>query len=776
MNDIFISYARADRDRIEALAAALEADGHSVWWDRHIGAGAEFSTDIEKALHGSKTVIVCWSRDAVKSRWVKDEATVAARAGKLKTISLDGTEPPIGYMQYHALDFSDWRGDRDEAIYQQLTSDIRAHVPQAEAVAQVDAPMGIVSPMSDPPAAGAPKAALWGGILALAAVFAIVMLVALRGGGGDDAGPDAAAPAKLEKLAAPTPAEPPIEIARATRSDAARDNIVAVLPFSNRSADPNDAFFADGVHDDLLTRLSKISALQVISRTSVMRFRDTEDPIPSIAETLGAAVVMEGAVQRAGDRIRINVQLIDGVTDRHLWAEIYDRELTADNIFDIQEEITRAIAGALEAVLSGDDEATLNDRPTKNIAAYNKYLRALAEAPQVYTITQEDIDTAIEALDAAIALDPDFASAHARKGYTQLMAYWLLAAGDSWRDAARESLAQAQALAPNDVETLYTEGYYRYWAEKDYDAADRVFEKLLAQAPNHADALSAKAFTQRRRGNYADTLNLLLQVQDVNPLDISTKMEIADTAGRMGKFEIARAALDQADAIDSRHPGVAAYHYFVARYMGDADGAWQATNRPIDRTDYRPHYWRLGAAILTRSQDNIDTALAVWPESLRTPENLPEIYTIARAEALFEMGDVAQARQLAAQALATINARDVAYPSAWLSNAVIYPTRAASLAGDRAEVARLVTEFEAAAKPDVHGNASIYRDIAIDLARVGDRELALEYLERIIASMSPVRFLEFSVIPAFDVLHDAPRWKAMEAQYAAWRETNQTTE
>jgi len=138
------------------------------------------------------------------------------------------------------------------------------------------------------------------------------------------------------------------------------ENSVAVLPFSNRSADVNDAFFADGVHDELLTQLSKVASLEVISRTSVMGYRDTDKRMPEIAKELGVSVILEGAVQRSGDRVRITVQLIDGIDDNHLWAENYDRELTPENLFDIQAEITQVIASSLEAIITGEDQQTSN--------------------------------------------------------------------------------------------------------------------------------------------------------------------------------------------------------------------------------------------------------------------------------------------------------------------------------------------------------------------------------------------------------------------------------
>jgi len=148
---------------------------------------------------------------------------------------------------------------------------------------------------------------------------------------------------------------------------------IAVLPFENRSEQDKDAFFVDGIHDDILTQLSKVSALKVISRTSVEQFRDTKLPTKAIAEQLGVKSILEGGVQRAGDRVRISVQLIDAGTDAHLWAESYDRELTAANIFAIQSEVAAAIAGALKATLTAGEKARVNAVPTQNLEAWENY-------------------------------------------------------------------------------------------------------------------------------------------------------------------------------------------------------------------------------------------------------------------------------------------------------------------------------------------------------------------------------------------------------------------
>ena len=302
---------------------------------------------------------------------------------------------------------------------------------------------------------------------------------------------------------------------------------IAVLPFENRSPNPDDAFFADGMHDDLLTHLSKIRDMHVISRTSVMGYADTDLKIPEIARDLGVATVMEGAVQRAGSRVRINVQLIDAVTDAHLWAEIYDRELTADNIFEIQSEITKAIATALNSVLSSADKEQLETRPTESLEAYDAYMAGRLKS-NVFFSQRERFDEAIALFDLAISYDPDFAEAYAGKAYTQVAAYWYAIGDEPWLEWALESLQQAEALAPDSVETLTARGYYYYWGLLDYDTANTAFERALDQSPNNILTLAGYAFSNRRAGNFDVALAALEHGHRVDPMshDVVLSLQI----------------------------------------------------------------------------------------------------------------------------------------------------------------------------------------------------------------------------------------------------------
>ena len=278
----------------------------------------------------------------------------------------------------------------------------------------------------------------------------------------------------VTELVASESAELPVQAA----ISAALEKSIAVLPFFNRSPNPDDAFFADGVHDDLLTHLSKIADMHVISRTSVMGYAGTDRRLPDIGRELGVATVMEGAVQRAGNRVRINVQLIDVETDTHIWAEIYDRELTADNVFDIQSEITKAIAAALNTVLSDSDEAELAKRPTQNLEAYDAFLAGKLEY-NLYFSGAVPLLRSIKRFNEAIALDPEFGEAYALRAYSEISLHWYTAEAGDWLAAADESLRVAEMLAPDAVETHMSRGYYHYWGQLDYPAADAEFDLAL---------------------------------------------------------------------------------------------------------------------------------------------------------------------------------------------------------------------------------------------------------------------------------------------------------
>ena len=325
------------------------------------------------------------------------------------------------------------------------------------------------------------------------------------------------------------------------------DKSVAVLPFAFRSTDPEDQFFAEGMHDDLLTQLAKIGSLKVISRTSVMEYTDTTKKIPQIAEELGVSTIVEGGVQRSGSRIRVNAQLIDAQTDEHLWAETYNRELTAENLFDIQAEIARAIAKALQATLSPEEEASINRALTNNLEAWESYQRAIRlRQRQDIASMKRGVTEVVRALE----LDPDFAAAWGQKATLLLQQYWFYDTDPATRDAARDAIQSGRMIDPTLPELDIAEGYYHYWGYRDYAKALPFMQRASAALPNSARAHLARAYVLRRMGDWENTLAAMRRGAELDPRTVQNLTDIGATLTRLRRFEEATQAFTTAQAGD----------------------------------------------------------------------------------------------------------------------------------------------------------------------------------------------------------------------------------
>lgn len=269
---------------------------------------------------------------------------------------------------------------------------------------------------------------------------------------------------------------------------------IAVLPFATRSDQQADAWFSQGIHDDLLTQLAKIGDINVTSRTSVMRYADSNMPIPEIAAELGVATVLEGAIQRSGDRVRINAQLIDAGTDTHLWAETWDKELTASNIFEIQSELATLIATALRAELAPDLRARIDDKPTESLAAYDLALRGRYLMDK--EMSEENLERAAALFRQAIEADPQYAAAWSGLSQALLeMVGWFYRDETEFLPEAWLAAERAVALNPNLTDAHLALGDLQRMT-RQYEAGERSFLKALALSPNSADA----------HGRYSDLL------------------------------------------------------------------------------------------------------------------------------------------------------------------------------------------------------------------------------------------------------------------------------
>ena len=542
------------------------------------------------------------------------------------------------------------------------------------------------------------------------------------------------------------------------------DKSIAVLPFRNRSVLEEDAFFAEGIHDDLLTQLSKVASLRVISRTSMMRYADTTKSIPEIAKELGAAVVLEGAVQRAGDKVRVNVQLIDGASDVHLWAENYDRALTTETIFAIQADIAQAVASATQVVLSPEETSALQAGSTQNLQAYEAFLRGKLLS-RTNSISTKSSQLAIAAFDRAIALDPEFADAYARKAQIQLLSYWLAVGSSTLREDSLESLLQAQRLAPDSIETLMAEVYEYYYGQLDYARADSTLNKILARVPNNAEAWGASAYVARRDGRFDDAIAALERSLAINPLDVDIINSMVEMLIMVtGDFDEAATMLQRAKQLggDTRSREI-----WLHEAQGDPEAAWAAVDGPLTsfiRTPAR-------IAMDTRDPQRIAYALspAIWPEEQRGPGDYPEAYAMIQAEALLVTGQQAEADQLLAEINTRMQQRSNPYPSRWLGNAYYQPCDLPGMMGDLEGVRAAEADFLSSGRRDAWGARGVHRSLAIAFARAGDPERSLYYLELLVDNFGPHAYPVLSIKPGLDSVRTHPRYLALEKRYEVWK-------
>jgi TolB-like protein/class 3 adenylate cyclase/Tfp pilus assembly protein PilF len=300
----------------------------------------------------------------------------------------------------------------------------------------------------------------------------------------------------------------------------APEKSIAVLPFENRSEDKANAYFADGIQDEILTRLSKIADLKVISRTSTQHYKSAPENLPEIARQLGVAHIVEGSVQKSGDAVRVNVQLIKAANDSHLWADTFDRKLT--DIFSVESEVAKAIAEQLRAHLSGREEKVIAAKPTDNAEAYDAYLRGLA-----YTL--KTLPTSVNALGAqkhlreAVKLDPKFALSWALLSIVDARNYLTqsLQPTVALREEARQAAETALTLQPNLGEAVLAKGFYHYACLRDYDTAVRYFEQARQLLPNSSRIPESLAYVERRRGQWDRSESYLNEAERLDPRNVS---------------------------------------------------------------------------------------------------------------------------------------------------------------------------------------------------------------------------------------------------------------
>jgi TolB-like protein/class 3 adenylate cyclase len=403
---------------------------------------------------------------------------------------------------------------------------------------------------------------------------------------------------------------------------------IAVLPFENRSEEKTNAYFADGIQDEILTRLSKIADLKVISRTSTQHYKSAPGNLPEIAKQLGVAHILEGSVQKRGDAVRVNVQLIKAANDSQLWGDTFDRKLT--NIFSVETEVARVVAEHLQAKLTGQEEQALAVKPTDNPEAYDAYLRGLA-----YTL--KTLNTPAKSLGAqkylreAVGLDPKFALSWALLSYVDALGYITLTLQptDALREEARQAAETAFTLQPTLGEALMAKGYYHYACLKDYDTAVRYFEQARQFLPNSSQIPESLAYVTRRRGQWDQSESYFNEVERLDPRNVSLLSEHALSYIALRRFPEALRKLDQVIGITPDDLDTLVEKAAIAQAEGDLPraSALLAPLRPsadhpsaLEAQVYQAILERRPAQIIPRLKEilaKLDPALGFYNGELR---------------------------------------------------------------------------------------------------------------------------------------------------------------
>ncbi|MGD0192919.1 MAG: TIR domain-containing protein [Rhizomicrobium sp.] len=515
MPDIFLSYSREDQATARRFADAFEAQGFSVWWDVTLRSGEAYDQVTEKALRDAHAVVVLWSKKSVESQWVRAEATLGHRSKKLAPAMIEACERPIMFELTQAADLCHWSGDPLDTAWTAFLADVKRFVKTQTAVAE-----NSLSPV--------------------------------RNAGND---------------------------LRGERPEAPRTPAICVLPFANMSDDPQQEYFSDGISEDIITDLSKVSALAVISRNSAFQYKGKYIDLPKVARELKVSHVLEGSVRKAGGRVRITAQLIDGATNDHIWAERYDRDLS--DIFALQDEISEAIVKALKLRLLPEEKKAIERRGTDNVDAYNLYLMA-----RQYSLmaNSRHRDIIVRLCRRALELDPNYAKAWALLAIS-LSNLVLLnrRVGENGWDAAEKALS----LEPDLAEAHAARGRVLGDNGRNEDAIAE-HEKAIRLDPEsyEVNAAAARSFLSARR--FAEAAACLDKASMLAENDFwSTGMAMqahrgaGDTQGERRAAQCTLERVEKALAIEPDHGNAMSFGVTALIALGEKERAIEWTERAI---------------------------------------------------------------------------------------------------------------------------------------------------------------------------------------------------
>jgi adenylate cyclase len=520
MADVFVSYARTDKAIVAPLVAAIEAQGWTVWWDPEIAPGQEFDSQIEVELQAATAVLVVWTPTSVASRWVRGEAREAADRGLLVPVRFEGARLPMDVRAIHTTDLDSWGEDRTSAPFQDLLRALGGMIERQRATQPLKATAGPGPSSTSSPAPAASTAA-------------------------------------------------------------AQRVSICVLPFANMSGDQEQEYFSDGISEDIITDLSKVSALAVVSRNTAFTFKGKNVDVSQVARQLKVSYVLEGSVRKAGGRVRITAQLIEGSKDNHVWAERYDRDL--NDIFALQDEISEAIVKALKLRLLPEEKKAIEHRGTTNLEAYNLYLMARQHYATGFMGDTRRSDTVIRLCRGAIELDPDYARAWALLATAQRMRLHSTGEGDNGSVAATraleldENLAEAHAASAG---ILALSG--------DYDVAQREIDTALRLDPESADVHKEAARLRFHQRRFEEAIHHWEKVSALIETDYAsggllitchTALGNTNDVRRVAQRTLARA--EKAIALEADNGSAMAALFTCLLSLGEADRAKDWARRAV---------------------------------------------------------------------------------------------------------------------------------------------------------------------------------------------------
>jgi TolB-like protein/Tfp pilus assembly protein PilF len=542
---------------------------------------------------------------------------------------------------------------------------------------------------------------------------------------------------------------------------------IAVLPFDNRSEDKTNGYFADGIQDEILTRLAKIADLKVISRTSTQHYKSAPENLREIARQLGVTNVLEGSVQKSQDQVRVNVQLINAETDSHLWAESYDRTLT--DIFGVETEVAKAIADTLNAKLTGREERAISVRPTENPEAYDQYLRGLAIWTQ-YTTSPLYAEDAIRYFGRAVELDPQFAFAWARLSIAQSRVFWSRSdPTPERRNMAMAALEKALALQPQAGETQLAKGFFHYWVLSDFDTALEAFGQALKLQPNSPDVAAAITYIKRRRGKFSEALEQQLKVVEMDPRNPNNLTQLSVTYNILRRFGDARQAVTRAINIT---PDDAQLHAGLARLcleQGDVAGA-QAAMSGVPLTPEYPYVpeMHIELALIARHYDEAGKLLneAIAATASRSQIIVGEYqYLLGFTERLAGHTEVAGSALAQARETLTAFLRKTSH----IPEALVYAGTVDAMLGDRDSAVQKANAAIAAwpSSVDVVRAPAGEEALARVYAQLGNADAAIPIIERVLRAnyLGPEQIVLTPALlrldPMWDPLRGDPRFQKL---------------